>query len=139
MERVFSLLSSSAEHARVKLELALPALPRVSGDEDQLQQVMMNLVLNAIEAMPGGGSIRASARLDNNCVELVLDDSGPGIPVERRERIFEPFFTTKAQGSGLGLPLVHAILTQHGGSITVNGAPSGGARFIIRLPVSVPG
>jgi two-component system, NtrC family, sensor histidine kinase HydH len=67
-------------------------------------------------------------------VMLAIDDSGPGIPKENAERIFEPFFTTKAAGSGLGLPIVHAIVTQHGGSIGYDQSPFGGARFWVRLP-----
>ena len=67
-------------------------------------------------------------------VEILVDDSGPGVPPEIRERIFEPFFTTKAEGSGLGLPIVHAIVTQHGGTIGVEEAPEGGARFALRIP-----
>jgi signal transduction histidine kinase len=67
-------------------------------------------------------------------VAIHVDDSGRGVPVDVRDRIFEPFFTTKAQGSGLGLSIVHAIVTQHGGTITVEEAPDGGARFTLRLP-----
>ncbi len=67
-------------------------------------------------------------------MSIHVDDSGPGIPAEVRDRIFEPFFTTKAQGSGLGLSIVHAIVTQHQGTITVEDAPNGGARFTLRLP-----
>jgi len=64
-----------------------------------------------------------------------VDDSGPGVPEEMRARIFEPFFTTKASGSGLGLSIVHAIVTQHGGTLEVQDAPTGGARFLLTLPV----
>jgi two-component system, NtrC family, sensor histidine kinase HydH len=67
-------------------------------------------------------------------VEIAVDDDGLGVPPESRDRIFEPFFTTKARGSGLGLSIVHAIVTQHGGTITVEDSPDGGARFAVRLP-----
>jgi signal transduction histidine kinase len=99
----------------------------------------MNLALNAMEAVPEGGSCRVSCRLgEENLREVVVnvDDNGPGIPVQLRDRIFEPFFTTKPGGSGLGLSIVHAIVTQHGGSIAVKNSPSGGARFTLRLPVA---
>jgi len=67
-------------------------------------------------------------------VAIFVDDSGPGVPPELRDRLFEPFFTTKAQGSGLGLSIVHSIMTQHRGTITIEDAPGGGARFVLRLP-----
>jgi signal transduction histidine kinase len=67
-------------------------------------------------------------------VEVSIDDSGPGVAPALRDRIFEPFFTTKATGSGLGLSIVHAIVSQHGGTVSVHGAPGGGARFLLRLP-----
>jgi signal transduction histidine kinase len=137
VDKVFGLLSGTAEHGKVKLERELaPGLPPISGDEEQLRQVLMNLVLNAMEAMPQGGLVRATARRAEEQVELVVEDSGPGIPAEERERVFEPFFTTKASGSGLGLPLVHAIITQHGGTITIGEAPGGGAQFVVRLPAA---
>jgi signal transduction histidine kinase len=65
---------------------------------------------------------------------VTIDDSGPGVPPAARDRIFEPFFTTKAKGSGLGLSIVHAIVSQHGGTVSVESAPGGGARFLLRLP-----
>jgi signal transduction histidine kinase len=67
-------------------------------------------------------------------VDVVVDDDGPGLPLETRDRIFEPFFTTKAKGSGLGLSIVHAIVTQHGGRLRVQSSPEGGARFVVSLP-----
>jgi signal transduction histidine kinase len=96
----------------------------------------MNLGLNAIDAVPAGGWVRFSCRVGDepDQVEILVDDSGRGVPPEIRERIFEPFFTTKAEGSGLGLPIVHAIVTQHGGTITAEDAPEGGARFALRVP-----
>jgi signal transduction histidine kinase len=96
----------------------------------------MNLGLNALAAVREGGWIRVACRAgdDPESVEILVDDSGQGVPPEIRERIFEPFFTTKAEGSGLGLPIVHAIVTQHGGTITVEDAPEGGARFALRVP-----
>jgi signal transduction histidine kinase len=71
---------------------------------------------------------------DAGAVAVTIDDSGPGVKSEARDRIFEPFFTTKPEGSGLGLSIVHAIVTQHGGTIAVETAPEGGARFVLRLP-----
>ena len=96
----------------------------------------MNLVLNAIQATPAGGSVRRRGAMSTDgdlCI--CVDDSGPGVPPELRNRIFEPFFTTKDAGTGLGLPLVHSIVQQHGGTITIETSPSGGARFHLRLPL----
>jgi signal transduction histidine kinase len=138
MRRVVDLLSGQAEARKVTLEKApLDApLPPVAGEEERLRQVLINLCLNALEATPAGGRVTLSAGHEGGFVWLTVDDTGPGIPQEARDRIFEPFFTTKAQGSGLGLSIVHAIVTQHGGTLEVDTAPGGGARFILRVPVA---
>ena len=104
------------------------------GSADQLQQVVMNLALNAIDAAGPKGTVRVRARSEGTDAVLELDDDGPGVPAELRGRIFEPFFTTKPHGSGLGLPLVHGIVTQHGGSIGVDDVAPHGARFTLRIP-----
>ncbi len=133
--KVLDLLSGEAERRGIRLVRELDAAPPVSGDEERLRQVMMNLALNALEAVPAGGTVRVScAAAEDGMVEIRVDDSGPGVPREARDRIFEPFFTTKAQGSGLGLPIVHAIVSQHGGTIEVGESPEGGAEFALRLP-----
>ena len=135
LEAVLGLLGGDAERRGITLERQIDAeLPAVLGDPERLRQVMMNLALNALEATPRGGRVRVTARTIENDVMLGVEDSGPGIPAENAERIFEPFFTTKASGSGLGLPIVHAIVTQHGGSIGYEKSPFGGARFWVRLP-----
>ena len=138
MRRVVDLLSGQAEARKVKLEKAPleEPLPPVAGEEERLRQVLINLCLNALEATPAGGKVTVSAGYEGERVWLTVDDAGPGVPPEVWERIFEPFFTTKAQGSGLGLSIVHAIVTQHGGTLEVGSAPGGGARFILRLPVA---
>jgi signal transduction histidine kinase len=90
--------------------------------------------------LPPGGRVEVTCLLEGGDedqprrVAIHVDDSGPGVSAAVRDRIFEPFFTTKASGSGLGLSIVHAIVAQHGGSISVEEAPAGGARFAIRLP-----
>ncbi len=135
MTRVLDLLQGEAERRGVRLERALETVPRIAGDEERLRQVVMNLALNAMEAVPAGGVVRVSCRSGTDgLVDILVDDSGHGVPPDLRSRIFEPFFTTKAQGSGLGLPIVHAIVTQHGGIIQVEDSPDGGARFVLRLP-----
>jgi two-component system sensor histidine kinase HydH len=141
--KTLDLLEGEAERRGVRLERDLADVPAVAGDEERLRQVLVNLTLNALEAVPDGGWIRVSCRLDPpdplradglETVAVAVDDSGPGVSADVRERIFEPFFTTKAEGSGLGLSIVHAIVAQHGGSVQVEEAPEGGARFLVRLP-----
>ncbi|HEX9400523.1 MAG TPA: ATP-binding protein [Anaeromyxobacter sp.] len=140
VNRVLDLLGGEAERRAVRLERDVDPVPAVAGDEERLRQVLVNLGLNALEAVRDGGLVRVSCRLDATpdhpepAVEVLVDDDGPGVPAEARDRIFEPFFTTKAKGSGLGLSIVHAIVTQHGGRIRVEGSPEGGARFVLSLP-----
>ncbi|WP_370459159.1 ATP-binding protein [Aggregicoccus sp. 17bor-14] len=136
LARVQSLLSGQAEQKGVALVAEPTQAGAVRGDEERLRQVLLNLALNALEATPAGGRVRFSAEAHGDEVTLLVDDTGPGIPPKVRERLFEPFFTTKASGSGLGLSIVHAIVTQHGGSIEVGDGPLGGARFTVRLPAA---
>ncbi len=131
---VGELLAGETQRRGVHLELDLPGdLPRVHGEEERLRQVLMNLSLNALEATPSSGRVRITGEARPDEVWIAVDDSGPGIDPQIRERIFEPFFTTKSSGSGLGLPIVHAIVTQHGGAVGVEASPLGGARFWFTL------
>ncbi|WP_224360982.1 sensor histidine kinase [Hyalangium versicolor] len=139
LRRVVDLLGGQAEARKVRLErVGAASTARVPGEEERLRQVLINLALNALEATPAGGEVRISAGEDGQSVWVTVDDTGPGVPSEVRDRIFEPFFTTKAQGSGLGLSIVHSIVTQHGGTLEVGDAPGGGARFFLRLPKAPP-
>ena len=135
IDAVLGLLASDAERRPIVLEKDLEPGLMVSGDPERLRQVLMNLTLNALEATPAQGRVRVSAHGDGEEVVLSVEDSGPGIVEDARGRIFEPFFTTKPSGSGLGLPIVHAIVTQHGGTIAADRSPLGGARFEIRMPL----
>jgi signal transduction histidine kinase len=137
LTKVLDLLEGDADRRHVQLVRELEEVPPVRGDEERLRQVVMNLALNALDAAGDGGTVRVSCRVereDARDVAIHVDDSGPGVRPEVRDRLFEPFFTTKAQGSGLGLSIVHAIVTQHGGTIAIDDAPDGGARFTLRLP-----
>ena len=143
VNKVLDLLGAQAERRAVRLARDVDPTPPIAGDEERLRQVLVNLGLNALEAVGEGGLVRVSCRPsppDPNHpearphVEIAIDDDGPGVPLDTRDRIFEPFFTTKAAGSGLGLSIVHAIIAQHGGTITVADSPEGGARFLLRLP-----
>src|SRR5262249_5069296 len=108
----------------------------VMGDEGRLREVVINLVLNALDAGDRGGEVRVGARaLGPGEAELWVEDDGPGGPPEQGGKIVQPFFTTKAQGTGLGLAIVHAIVTQHRGSLRLESSARAGAAFRIRLPV----
>jgi two-component system, NtrC family, sensor kinase len=124
---------------RVEQELE-PGLPECLGNANQLQQVLMNLMINAQQAMAGSsGLLRLSARTgEGGEVELRVTDTGPGIPKEIQGRIFEPFFTTKpaGQGTGLGLSVTYGIVKEHGGEIRLESAPGEGTTFIITLPAA---
>ncbi len=134
LEKVRALLANDAERREIRLECRCPEGAVVAGDEGRLRQLVMNLALNALDAAPRGGWVKLECRTGDREVIFTIEDNGAGIPADAMHRIFEPFFTTKASGSGLGLPIVHAIVTQHGGSIAVENVPGGGARFTVRLP-----
>ncbi len=107
----------------------------VFADPDQLRRVLVNLVGNAVDAMPNGGTLTVSAGpRDDGRYSVVVEDTGVGIPAENRERIFEPYFTTKASGLGLGLVLTKKIVDAHGGEIVADSAPGKGTRIEIALP-----
>lgn len=108
------------------------------GSAVMLGQVVLNLVINACEAQPQGGEVRASAAREDGDVVVRIADRGPGVPEQERTRIFEPFFTTK-QSTGLGLSVCHSIVVQHRGQLSVEGRPGGGAVFVLRLPATVSG
>ena len=131
--RVVALLRSDAERRQIELECQTRQAG-ASGDADQLRQVFMNLTLNALDAAGRGGKVRVENFIDADGSHIYVDDSGPGVAPDQRDRLFEPFYTTKAQGSGLGLPISHAIVSQHGGRIELGRSSLGGARFEVVLP-----
>jgi PAS domain S-box-containing protein len=116
-------------------------VPRVWCDAAQLKQVLLNLILNAAQAMPHGGALTIAVRADRRRsapdgagLYLTVRDTGPGIKPEHRSRIFDPFFTTKEDGTGLGLAIVHALVEAHGGRIDVESVAGQGTAFIMTLP-----
>lgn len=132
------LLSHQQRSDNVKFEIETPAdLPPVSGDASQLQQAVIALATNAIDAMPNGGVLRIEGHRSDGNVLIAVTDTGVGIPQENITRIFEPFFTTKeiGKGTGLGLAVCYGILTEHGGSLDVQSTPGTGTTFTISLPV----
>ncbi|MGZ3461440.1 MAG: two-component system sensor histidine kinase NtrB, partial [Archangium sp.] len=130
--------TATSDQPRVRVEWALaPDVPPVPVDERMMRQAFLNLALNAVQAMPQGGTLRIAAR---RCPErpgavVEFTDTGPGIPAELRERLFKPFFTTKATGTGLGLAIVQRTLDAHGGDIRIECPPGGGTTFRLVLPL----
>lgn len=114
-----------------------PALPSIQADPVQMSQVLVNLITNAIHAMPNGGKIEVRTRSKDNEVGLVVKDNGIGMSSEVRKKIFEPFYTTKpiGQGTGLGLSVVQGIIDEHQGRILVHSAPGKGSKFEVILPL----
>ena len=140
-EGLYFLESRCAKEGIDVVRLLAPDLPDITADRSQLHQVLVNLVVNAIQAMPGGGTLRVTTRAEGeDHVAITVEDTGAGMSEDVVKQIFVPFFTTKdvTEGTGLGLPVVHGIVTSHGGSINVESEVCRGTRFEIRLPVAGP-
>ncbi len=138
LEPVLRLMESTARKRRVTLAVDPAAgLPPVWADPDQLKQIVLNLLLNAIDASPPDGVVHLGLR-PAGPTGLVLEvrDQGPGIPAPQMEHIFDPFFTTKETGTGLGLPLVRQMVLEHGGEIAVESEPGRGTTFRVTLPAA---
>lgn len=141
-EQIVRLLAGQAKQKGATLTARLaPALPLLVVDPEQIKQVFMNLVLNALQATNDGGAVTVATALlrgpdGQSYCEVTVQDTGVGIPVEHQEQIFDPFFTTKGAGMGLGLFIVHQIIKEHGGSIDVESTIGQGTRFLVRLPLT---
>jgi two-component system NtrC family sensor kinase len=139
VEDVLNLVRNQASFKNISFDPGLQSdLPTVMVDRDQMRQVVLNIVMNAAEALPNGGEIRVISYMDraSNHVCLNITDTGPGIPEEIRSRLFEPFFTTKASGTGLGLAIAYGIMERHRGAITISSALGRGTTISLRLPVN---
>jgi PAS domain S-box-containing protein len=136
VERALSLVAFEAADHRVTIETTFdPQLDSVPGDEGQLAQVVLNLVINALQAMPQGGVLSVTTRREGDWAELGVADTGEGIPQELLTQVFDPYFTTRAGGVGLGLPIAHRIVEGHHGSVEVDSQPGKGTRMVVRLPL----
>jgi two-component system, NtrC family, sensor kinase len=144
VSHALSVVTNQLSENQVRLLLELtPNLPRASADANQLEQVIVNLFLNAADAIgPEGGDLRVSTRVRAEVppvVELIVSDTGGGIPAEDLPRLFEPFFTTKGpRGTGLGLAVSWGIIESHGGSIDVQSEPGRGTVFTVSIPLASP-
>jgi signal transduction histidine kinase len=130
------------ERSRIQVVRDLGAIPVTVADGGKIQQVCLDLIVNAQQAMGGGGTLTVSTRLAGNMIEIKVTDDGPGIPEEHLDRVFEPFFTTKGAlggaripGTGLGLSTAYNTVRDHGGVLRVVSKPGNGATFLITLPV----
>ncbi len=138
VEESLSFFEGRCAKAGVRLERLLQAdLPHIIADPAQLNQVLVNIVVNAIQAMPEGGTLTVSTQKDGHTVSLVIRDTGVGMTAQVLKQVFVPFFTTKDvnEGTGLGLSVAHGIVSAHGGSIQVRSRPGQGACFTVRLPM----
>lgn len=131
-----SLVQAQAKTQGIAVSLEVQeGLPQVMADKDQLKQVFLNLLLNACQAMPGGGELSAKAYVIGGAVAVDIKDTGVGIKAEDIKNIFNPFFTTKAEGTGLGLALSFAVMEGHGGTINAKSEEGKGATFTLTLPL----
>jgi PAS domain S-box-containing protein len=148
LEEVITFCEEIVAHEGVSLSAKYArGAAHVRGDAEMLKQVLLNIILNAFQAMPCGGALEIETRLigggelhpvESPFVEIRFADTGVGIPAEHLAKIFDPFFSTREKGSGLGLAIVHSIIDMHGGAIDVETREGGGTLFSIMLPLTVP-
>lgn len=136
IDSIINLTDHSAHQKGIKLRKEVPkSVPPFECDPEQMKQVILNLAINAVQAMTGPGEVVLSAQQLDSSVAISVRDEGPGIDQENMERIFNPFFTTKEAGTGLGLSVVYQIVTQHSGIVKTERNPSGGMTFSLVLPL----
>jgi signal transduction histidine kinase/putative methionine-R-sulfoxide reductase with GAF domain len=139
-EEILQLLRPQIERGKITVKKEFESLPLITVDKEQIKQVILNLLMNAIQAMPEGGELSITGRFskDGYWMELAIQDSGLGIPPEDMDKLFNPFFSTKEGGMGLGLSIAHRIIDQHHGKIEVESQSGNGTLFTISLPVFTP-
>ena len=139
IQEMLTLLEGEATRSSIAMRTDLSAeLPKITADRVQLQQVFMNLILNAIEAMnDSGGELTVKSQLQDGQLQFSVSDTGVGLPMEKMDQIFSAFFTTKAQGSGMGLAISRSIVESHGGQLWASANSGGGATFHFTLPIQV--
>ncbi len=136
LDSVMTLVRHAAGVRRLEFRKSVRAdMPAIECDPEQMEQVILNLVLNAVHAMPEGGTVVLAARREEGGVTIDVEDEGAGIPRDDVERVFDPFFTTKDRGTGLGLSVADQLVRQHGGTLTISRNSPKGATFRISLPV----
>jgi two-component system, NtrC family, sensor histidine kinase HydH len=137
VQSVVSVVKQTAARHNIEFIVDVPAhLPPLPCDTGQIKQVLLNLMLNSVQAMPAGGSVAISAGLRDDAVLVRVCDTGTGIPASEVESIYDPFFTTKETGTGLGLPTAYQIIDQHGGELRLEKTDSSGTCFVFTLPIN---
>jgi signal transduction histidine kinase len=138
VDSTVNIILGRAKKKQVEIVKELGPLPRVTCHAAKVNQVVMNLLANAIDACPDGGKVTVCTAANDGTIQIAVSDTGPGVPPEIRQRIFDPFFTTKppGEGTGLGLSISYGIIQDHGGTIEIGTAPGGqGALFTVSLPI----
>ncbi len=135
IHEVIDLIRQQATRSQIEIKLELDDDIEVHGVAEQIKQALINLVLNALQAMPAGGTLTVSTRIAANEYYIDVEDNGPGVSPEDRERIFNPFVTTRDSGTGLGLAITQRIIHSHEGRIILKSKPGEGAKFIVCLPL----
>ena len=139
LRNVAGLVDGEAARSKVSVVVSVPdGVPTLQADRERLTQVLLNVALNAIQAMPDGGTLTFHAAASGGTATVTVSDTGAGIPADILPRIFEPYVTTRARGLGLGLAIARRIVEAHGGRIEAESEPGRGSRFIIRLPLDGP-
>jgi signal transduction histidine kinase len=127
-------LAPQFEAQQIDCKVQVAAGLSLTADREMLRRAVLNLVLNAVDALPEGGELTLTGVATSRGVEIEVADNGPGLSDEVRRRAFEPFFTTKSNGTGLGLAIVYRVAEVHGGDVSAANCPEGGAAFTLRLP-----
>ncbi|OGP66016.1 MAG: hypothetical protein A3K22_02765 [Deltaproteobacteria bacterium RBG_16_42_7] len=136
LEEVITVTRPQIERTQIHLvEKLSPSLPLINGSHDALKQAFLNLVLNAVQAMDGGGTLNIGTAADNGTLSVVIKDTGVGIPKKYLKKVFDPFFTTKEEGTGMGLALTYNIINDHSGKIEIDSTPGMGTTVKVQLPL----
>lgn len=136
IDAIINLVEHTAQQRGISLvKQVAPSLPAFEGDPEQMKQVILNLAINAVQAMDAPGEVVLSARQKESAILISVRDHGAGVDDEHLDHIFDPFFTTKEAGTGLGLSVVHQIVTRHGGVVTTERNPDGGMTFTLLIPL----
>ncbi|OHB74217.1 MAG: hypothetical protein A2Z34_10310 [Planctomycetes bacterium RBG_16_59_8] len=137
LDDVSDLFAPQAERQHIRIVRNFDRrIPPISADRNQISQAITNIVLNAIQAMPGGGTISVRTSLKQQTAHIEIADTGAGIPPEAADRIFNVYFSTKTEGTGLGLSITKRIIEEHGGTISMKSAPGEGTTFLIDFPAT---
>jgi signal transduction histidine kinase len=134
VNEVCESLEPQLQAQMVDLDIDVPPNTLLTADREMIRRALLNLVLNAIDAMPGGGTLVITSYDSARGFELEVADSGPGLNDEAKRRAFEPFYSTKQNGTGLGLAIVYHVAEAHGGTVTAMNCPEGGAAFTLKIP-----